>query len=276
MNQVVLPKIICIGAQKAGTSWLHETLLQNPAVWSPPFKELHFFDYKFIPDSRKWAKWHVRSNVKKNLEKEFWWSESVGYEDYLRSLLREPILNGNWYKNAFSIMPHDCVGMDVTPEYCQLSDEGIEFLVRFLEKPKIIYIIRDPIDRALSQIRMNLTRNKLRSGDMGVWRKLSKEPVIWQRGNYAEYIPRWDKNISEDNILYIPFGRISQEPHTLLCEIEKFLGIQSHKYEGVEKKVFSGKEAYIPDDVKTDIKANMEIQYEFLKNRFGKEFVRRV
>jgi hypothetical protein len=275
MKQVTLPKIICIGAQKCGTSWLHEALQQNPAVWSPPFKELHFFDYKFIPDSRKWAKWHVRSNVKRLLKEEFWHSEIVGYDDYLRSLIKEPMLNGNWYKNAFSIMPHDNFGMDITPEYCQLPVEGIEFLAKFLEHPKIIYIIRDPVDRAISQVRMNLARNMMVTEDIEAWEKFSNQPVVWQRGNYAEYVPRWDSFLSEDHILYIPFGRIAQEPHTLLHEIEKFLGIPAHKYEDVEKKVFSGKHTYIPDSIKNNMRDKMRIQYEFLENRFGQEFVRR-
>jgi hypothetical protein len=39
-----LPKFICIGAQRAGTTWLHECLNEHPDVYVPPEKELHFFD----------------------------------------------------------------------------------------------------------------------------------------------------------------------------------------------------------------------------------------
>jgi hypothetical protein len=39
-----LPKFICIGAQRAGTTWLHECLSEHPDVYVPPEKELHFFD----------------------------------------------------------------------------------------------------------------------------------------------------------------------------------------------------------------------------------------
>lgn len=39
-----LPKFICIGAQRAGTTWLHECLGEHPDVYVPPEKELHFFD----------------------------------------------------------------------------------------------------------------------------------------------------------------------------------------------------------------------------------------
>ena len=39
-----LPDFLCIGAQKAGTSWLNNVLLEHPQVFMPPVNELHFFD----------------------------------------------------------------------------------------------------------------------------------------------------------------------------------------------------------------------------------------
>ncbi len=33
-----------VGAEKAGTSWLHRRLVQHPDVWTPPHKEIHYFD----------------------------------------------------------------------------------------------------------------------------------------------------------------------------------------------------------------------------------------
>jgi hypothetical protein len=39
-----LPQFICIGAQRAGTTWLHECLSEHPQVFVPVEKELHFFD----------------------------------------------------------------------------------------------------------------------------------------------------------------------------------------------------------------------------------------
>lgn len=39
-----LPKFICVGAQRAGTTWLHECLKDHPDICMPKVKELHFFD----------------------------------------------------------------------------------------------------------------------------------------------------------------------------------------------------------------------------------------
>ena len=38
------PTFICIGAQKAGTTWLYENLSRHPDVVMPPMKEIHYFD----------------------------------------------------------------------------------------------------------------------------------------------------------------------------------------------------------------------------------------
>ena len=35
---------VCIGAQKAGTTTLHDVLKEHPDIYLPPRKEAHFFD----------------------------------------------------------------------------------------------------------------------------------------------------------------------------------------------------------------------------------------
>ena len=38
------PKFLCIGARKAGTTWLWFNLRSHPRVWLTPQKEIHYFD----------------------------------------------------------------------------------------------------------------------------------------------------------------------------------------------------------------------------------------
>lgn len=40
-----LPDFMCIGAQKAGTGWLHANLAYHPEIYVPARKELHFFNF---------------------------------------------------------------------------------------------------------------------------------------------------------------------------------------------------------------------------------------
>ena len=42
------PHFIVIGAQRAGTTWLHRVLSQHERLWLTPVKELHYFDKQSI------------------------------------------------------------------------------------------------------------------------------------------------------------------------------------------------------------------------------------
>lgn len=44
MIKEILPNVICIGAQKSGTTTLHDILKQHPDIYLPVSKEAHFFD----------------------------------------------------------------------------------------------------------------------------------------------------------------------------------------------------------------------------------------
>ncbi|MBK7919375.1 MAG: sulfotransferase [Chloroflexi bacterium] len=62
------PDFLCIGAQKAGTTWLYQALRQHPQVSMPPIKENHYFDRgkrpyaldllsKHAPTRRRFLRW---------------------------------------------------------------------------------------------------------------------------------------------------------------------------------------------------------------------------
>ncbi len=38
------PDFLCVGAHKAGSTWLYQQLDSHPDFWMPPIKELHYFD----------------------------------------------------------------------------------------------------------------------------------------------------------------------------------------------------------------------------------------
>ncbi|NPD17764.1 sulfotransferase [Xinfangfangia sp. D13-10-4-6] len=265
-----LPAVICIGAQKAGTSWLHENLASHPRIWVPPFKELHFFDFKFVEDSKKWAKWHIRSNVKKLLTRG---NLTADQERHLRSLMEEPILNGTWYKRVFSAMPAGRVGLDVTPEYSTLPAEGISFMKKYLPDPHIIYIIRDPVERAISQAKMNMKRKGLSLDDAECWLEAVREPVITARGDYARYLPLWDD--SGMRVSYMAFGDITRKPKDFLREVEQFCGLAPAEYPAAHRPVFPTGPGNAPDSVRALLEERLTSQREFLAQRFGAEFVSR-
>lgn len=57
------PDFICIGAQKSGTSSLHQDLLKNPEIFLPEKKEVHFFSLNYNK-GEKWYAEHFESAQK--------------------------------------------------------------------------------------------------------------------------------------------------------------------------------------------------------------------
>lgn len=274
MEKSMLPKLLGIGAQKAGTSWLHTTFGQHPDMWVPPFKELHFFDHKFVPENRRWTEWHIRKNVGQTRES---WEQqgSLTAEriEYLDKIMERPMFNGQWYKHIFSMCPDGKIGFDVTPEYCQIPEDGIEFVKRFLGKDtKVIYVVRNPVDRAISQLKMNVSRKKLSHITIAEWLKLADDPVIDARGDYQKYIPLWMKGFSKEAVHFAPFGLLHKHPATFLASLEKFVGISKHTYTNPQKRVFASPDVEIPSEVVIFLSKKLSAQEDYLKNTFGYDF----
>lgn len=272
------PDFLGIGAQKAGTTWLSQMLGQHPGIWTPPFKEVQFFNHRFIEEHREWLPWHF-NRTKKNIRQS--WADR-GREmpdhltDYLERLTRGEMFTNHWYKRVFAPAPAHTQAMDVTPEYSTLPDEGVDFIAKFLPKAKFVYIVRHPVDRAISQMRMNMRRLNRTAATLDDWMAEIDDPVLMDRGDYATYVPRWQARFGPDRLLILPFGQIAADPQGLLAGVEGFLGLGPHgHYRGAEKKVFASEDGpMIPPEVRARLREKLEPQFAFLEAHFGAEFTR--
>jgi hypothetical protein len=165
------PGALCIGAQKAGTSWLAQMLGQHPQIWIPPFKEVQYFNHLFLPDHRKWIGWHYRQKPQEIRDRHARRGIPVppDLDAYLNGVTRGKMFHNQWYKRVFAPAPPVAIPMDFTPEYSTLPDEGVDYMARFLPRAKVIYLIRHPVDRAVSQLRMNLQREGRRPQTLAEW-----------------------------------------------------------------------------------------------------------
>ncbi|MBE9197245.1 sulfotransferase [Synechocystis sp. LEGE 06083] len=168
------PSFICIGAQKAGTTWLDQQLRKHPEIWMPPMKEVHFFDYIYRPEFRKWILWHLEHTMRRELSKVVGNKQAIDWSEvsYFSSIMRS---NGKftdeWYEYIFSKAPPGKVTGEITPEYSTLSSQAITHMNKLCSNPVYIYIIRDPVERAWSQLKMNMVRN-------GDYKRAVREPLI--------------------------------------------------------------------------------------------------
>lgn len=271
------PTVIGIGAQKGGTSWLNAMLSQHPKLWGTPFKEVHFFDHRFKKPNREWTTWHIRSAAR-NLLAEYDKAQ-VGpppeIRDYVRLITGDTMFSNGWYKELFAPAPKGTRPFDITPDYSGLPEEGVDFVARFLPKAQFIYILRHPVDRLISQLGMNMARQRKTPRTVDEWMAEIDDPVLYARGRYSEYVPRWNARFGPDRLLILPFGRIASQPLEFLREIETFLGLPAHDYKGAHKKVFAAKPGLsVPDALRDEIRARLRDELGFLSDSFDEDFVR--
>ena len=275
----MLPHFLCIGAQKAGTSWLFNQLQEHPAIWMPPVKELHFFDHLFVAQNRRWTTWHIHQGVRTALKYQIsnFYSPDWAFISYLVDLASSEIFTEAWYRRAFARRAAEGKVLgDVTPEYSTLPVPGLRYVRALLGAVKVIYIIRDPVHRALSQLRMNASRRK--SGDLSEadWCDMAEDREIDNRGDYRAYVPRWREHWAESDLLFIPYGRIGSDPNGVMREIEGFLGLPPHEYPRADQRIHSTEELPVPARAIELLEARLAPQRAFLETAFDPSFVRQI
>lgn len=259
---------LCIGVQKAGTTWLMANIKHHPQVWTPPFvKELHYFDVRYLGYSKE----ERLKKFKKRCERII--VKKPNLRSYCAKVLDETFaFTDDWYRHVFSIAKSGKLKAECTPLYFALERKGIEHVRRMLApQGKLIVMMRDPVARALSSLRMEMEWVRSPNAE-----QIMREPLFDRRGDYATNIPRWEAVFAPEDILYVPFGRIKHEPHEVIREIEAYLGLSRFsEYPKLSTQVNATKKdsVFISDDIVERIKNISARQYEFLNDRFGADFV---
>ncbi|MDO5632808.1 MAG: sulfotransferase [Paracoccus sp. (in: a-proteobacteria)] len=270
------PDVLCIGAQKAGTSWLAQVLGQHPQVWLPPFKEAHYFNYQFIPGHRYWINWHYRTMPAEIRARHKRRQSPIPPEvdAWLDAICAgKRMFTNHWYKRIFAPAPAHAMPADFSPEYSTLPDEGVAHVARFLGRARVIYLIRDPVDRAVSQLRMNLMREKRHPVTLDDWLTEVANPVLAERGDYAAYVPRWQRHFGE-RLLILPYGSIGQAPDAVMQAVETHLGIGAFAYSGLRNRVFATPDGLVPPpQAVAALAERLAPQTAFLADTFGPDFL---
>lgn len=275
---MALPNFLCIGAQKAGTSWLHQNLREHPDIWMPPIKELQFFSHMFVEQHRAWTGWHIRSSVNRligdHLKQTPTMQTNYGHLRYLVNIASQDVFTESWYRRIFERpAANGKVTGEITPEYSTIPMDGIHYVQELLGNVKIIYMVRDPVDRALSQLRMNCSRQKKSPETDAEWIELASAWEIGNRGDYARYVPRWKSVFPESHLLFLPYGMIASEPADLMRDVECFLDIpQFENYTSLRTRVHAGASMNVPGSVQDFLAQQLEPQRRFIQSEFGERF----
>ena len=270
---------IGIGAQKAGTSWLHNMLNEHPDVSLLPIKELHYFDRsKEYPSPNKLAitkrserlanpKWRkaaireVLRYIKKGDLNKARWFYKWHFKNY----------NDEWYLSLFQGL--NGLKGEITPAYSILNDSDVQSMARLLQNGKLILMLRDPIDRAWSHYRHSATYRNFNVGEQSIEEILdfmdSDDQVL--RSNYIRTIQTYLKHFNRNQLLICFFEGIKENPQQLLDEVLDFLNVKAYtiNQQLIYKKVNVSAELKMPDDVYKHLKTKYKSLMADLRNTLG-------
>lgn len=272
------PDFLCIGAQKAGTTWLDRMLRQHPGVFLPPMKEVHFYDFLYIPEHRGWIRKSFDKHAEAQTRGRGLGRIMAGRPDfgaYFQRLATLPRRQDAWYEAVFDHPSAEgrCRG-EITPAYSILPPEGIAHVRATNPAMRLILIVRDPVDRALSHLRMAANRRNRPGIDLA-WLEAEAPDLLeaaLSRSAYRENIARWEAVFPPEQLLCLPFPRIRTAPEALLRQVEVFLGLAPHAYAGLADSVHKTAPVTIDPAVATLLEARLAPERAWLADRFGARF----
>jgi hypothetical protein len=224
------PDFLCIGAQKAGTRWLFDQLAFHPGFWMPPVKELHYLNgskrfMKFARPLLADAERNMRSANRKRARK----IERPLAADDLDCLRARIWLHGrkqdlDLYARLFNPRGNRLSG-DICPPYAIIpQDEARAVRDRFPEA-RIVYLIRDPVERFWSQYCMILRRHPREAPE-----SLASVQAFMEKGTGLEHsairsvIERWRLGPEDGRFALHFFDELRSDAAGLRRRIVTFLG----------------------------------------------------
>ncbi|MDF1716022.1 MAG: sulfotransferase [Antarcticimicrobium sp.] len=204
---MIIPDLLlCVGAQKSGTTWLYNRLADHDQTRQGSHKELHYFTTVHcggmlgpqmkINVMKRMMERHPRRVAK------FIQAQATG-EKPPRDIARlfRP-MNDNWYAGIFQGAGR--YAMDFSPEYAMLPDAGHDHIKRISERQKVIFIMREPLDRALSAVRYVFKRG---GGDITTATEeeiltVARRPVIRDLSRYDTTVATLERNYAPENLRF--------------------------------------------------------------------------
>ena len=204
---MTLPNFLIVGANKAGTTSLHEYLKQHPQILMSPIKEPMFF---------VWAGRNIPDDSMNRMAKK-----------------KEIINNIDSYKKLFlSDKRYIAIGESST---AYMTNPNVpDNIKKLIPKMKIIAIIRNPIERAYSHYRMFVKeRIEVRSFMRSVIEELEKPEIVplpqryLKRGFYSDNLIKYRNKFGPENVKIILFETFVNKTSEVLKEIYCFLNVDA-------------------------------------------------
>jgi hypothetical protein len=204
-----LPNLVVIGAQKAGTSWLHWRMARHPNILMSRVKELDFFKQAVTPERLAEYRAHFPVTEGKTYYGEsspfyFWTPDPES--PYSRSYRGHPDIPGAL---------KEVLGPDT----------------------RLLVSLRHPVDRAVSSFFHQFKRGRTEASDR--LNTLGPRLGVIDMGFYKRHWTAWARVFGDDAFIVILFDAIQKDPQGVFADVLNRLGLPPMRMD-VSKAVHAG------------------------------------
>ncbi len=215
-----LPDFIIAGAPRCGTTWLYHMLARHP----------------FIKLARPVVP-----------EPKFFLVDDL----YNRGLT---YYSSTW----FASFSRDCIVGEKSTNYLESATAAFR-IRKDLPDVKLVFILRNPIDRAYSNYLWSckngiekdsflvaLRREQEREQSLPPHLRYARPHAYFSRGLYFDLLQPYWNSFPRERILCLRFEDISQDPRRLTGRLHQFLGVDQHPEDGLDLGVVNESDAAAP------------------------------
>ena len=231
MKKVNRPHFICIGSIKSGTTWLYEHIKEHPEIWYPPIKQINYFDEidRKVPTNiiarlfnKHWMNKMWRWRLKNRMYISYKSKSLKNWGWYFRYFFLSR--SSRWYANLFRNKTNLLSG-DITPDYCCVDEKIVQKIKKDFPDVKLILLLRDPIERMWSHIKMDYLKSNETIGNEINWEIKSIIEEHKHCGEYSVILNKWQKYFSEEQLLIAYYDQLKISPEVFMGKITDFLGV---------------------------------------------------
>jgi hypothetical protein len=184
------PRFVCVGAGKAGTTWLWDMLRQHPDVYLPPEKELHYFN-------------------------------DISYDgpDVRNPNFGRPLA---WYLAFFREAGPDQVCGEISPSY--LWSTSAPGLIHELDpEMRILVLLRDPVDRLFSSYLFGRQVGQIAA--VSFEEALERHRHLLARAPACASVQRYLDLFGRDQVHVVLYDDLVADPAGALRSVQRFIGV---------------------------------------------------
>ena len=251
--------IFCVGATRAGTSWLHDYLRGHPECYFRAQKELHYFDGLYANGQRQGMARKL-DQLKAGERTDRIELVISDLESWL-ALFKGPLDDADYLDFVgFGRVNARLVG-DFTPAYGLLSEDALAHMAGLCDDVKFIYLMRDPVERLWSNINMSAESeeavDEFMSDDSG---------PLARRSDYKSTLEKLRNVVPEGRLHVEYFERLFTDK--AMARMCNFLGISALEAD-CNTKLHQSRSAKLEPIIRELLQVRLKPQYEYVEAAMG-------